>query len=136
MKKIHLIISAILVFLCACSKGENIGPITTLSGQWGGQGVEVLATETQVTFNFNCASGIINKKVTMSNYQFLEKGTYMPVTGNIPVNAEPKPPQNVQYEGKIVNDMLTLTIKSDDGKTIIATYTIAKGVVGDVVKCM
>lgn len=137
MKNIHLILSVIFFVLVACAKDENLTQANVpLAGKWGGQGVEILASDTEVTMSFNCASGSIGQKVTLINNQFTEKGTYTVFTGNIPVNIEQTQPQTVQYEGKLVSDILTINIKSEDGKTLIGTYTVSKSVVAKIVKCM
>ncbi len=136
MKNIHVILFAILMILVACTKDEAINPNIPLMGKWGGQGVEILATDTQINFSFDCASGVIEKNVVLVNNQFIERGTYTAFKGNNPINIEPPQPQNVQYQGNLASDVLTLSIKSDDGKTQIATYTISKNVVAKIVKCL
>ncbi|MEA5462064.1 hypothetical protein VB796_23540 [Arcicella sp. LKC2W] len=136
MKNIHVILFAILMILVACTKDEAVNPNIPLMGKWGGQGVEILATDTQINFSFDCASGVIEKNVVLVNNQFIERGTYTVFKGNNPINIEPPQPQNVQYQGNLASDVLTLSIKSDDGKTQIATYTISKNVVAKIVKCL
>ena len=130
MRNINLLLASIIILLVSCTKDNTLGPDTLFIGRWGGQGISVLATDTQVTLDFNCASGTISKRVMLSNNLFLEKGTYTQFTGNTPVNA------NVLYEGNLSINDLSLTIKSEDGKTIIGKYLIIKNDTGKVIRCM
>jgi hypothetical protein len=137
MKTINLTLFVILGLLISCTKDETLSPDTTLfTGKWGGQGISVVASDTQVTLDFDCASGTISKKVLMSNNQFSEKGTYTQFSGNVPINADPPQPKSVLYVGSLSANDLSLTIKSEDGKTVIGKYTITKGDAGKIVRCL
>jgi hypothetical protein len=137
MRNFLLTLFIILGLLISCTKDATLSPDTTpFTGKWGGQGISVIASDTQVTLDFDCASGIISKKVLMSNNQFSEKGTYTQFSGNVPINADPPLPKNVQYEGLLSVNNLSLTIKSEDGKTLIGKYTITKGDAGKIVRCL
>lgn len=72
----------------------------------------------------------------MSNNLFSEKGTYTQYAGNLPINTNPPEPKNVLYEGNLSGNNVSLIIKSEDGKTIISKYTLAKNAVGTIVRCM
>lgn len=137
MKTIYLSLSIVLMVLIAC-KRENISVESTpLLGQWGGRGIQVVASDTQVTFEFDCAAGVINRKVMINdNNQFSEKGTFTVVGGNRPITAEMPKPQNVQYEAKVSGNDISLDVKSEDGKTIIGSYTLSKDVYGKLFRCM
>ena len=136
MKKINLALAVIFILLISCTKDENLSPDAPFSGKWGGQGITVLASDTQVDFEFDCATGIINKKVTMSNKVFSEKGTYTQFAGNLPINANPPEPKIVLYEGTLSGNTVSLVIKSEDGKTVISKYTLSKNASGILVRCM
>ena len=136
MKNINLLLSAIIILLVSCTKDENLSPDTLFAGKWGGQGISVLASDTQVTLDFDCASGTIGKKVMLSNNLFSEKGTYTQFAGNVPVNANPPELKIVQYNATLSGNNLSLTIKSEDGKTIIGTYMIVKNENGKIIRCM
>lgn len=136
MRNLNFWLATIIILLVSCTKYDNLSPDTLFTGRWGGQGISVLASDTQVTLGFNCAFGTISKKVMLINNLFLEKGTYTQLTGNIPVNANPPEPQIVQYEGYLSVNNLSLTIKSEDGKTVIGKYMIVKNETGKVIRCM
>ncbi len=70
MRNLNLLLIATIILLVSCT---NLIPDTLFTGRWGGQGISVLVSDTQVTLDFNCASGTISKKVILSNNLFLEK---------------------------------------------------------------
>lgn len=136
MRKINLFLVVTFILLISCKKDEDLSPDTTFSGKWGGQGISVLASDTQVDFQFDCATGMINKKVVMSNNLFSEKGTYTQYAGNLPIKANPAEPKNVLYEGTVSVNDVSIVIKSEDGKTIISKYNLSKNNAGTIVRCM
>lgn len=133
MRNLNLLLIATIILLVSCT---NLIPDTLFTGRWGGQGISVLVSDTQVTLDFNCASGTISKKVILSNNLFLEKGTYTQNSGNMPINAILPEPQIVQYEGNLSGSNLSLVIKSEDGNTIIGEYMIVKNESGKIIRCM
>lgn len=136
MRKIDIFLGLIFILLISCAKDENLSPDTPFSGKWGGQGVSVLASDTQVDFQFDCATGMINKKVMMSNNVFAEKGTHTQYAGNLPININPPEPKVVWYEGTVSGNNVSIVIKSEDGKTIIGKYNLSKNTAGTIVRCM
>ena len=137
MKTIYLSLSIVLMVLVACKSESLLVASTPLLGQWGGTGIQMVASETQVTFEFDCALGLINRKVMINdNNQFSEKGTFTVVGGNRPITEETPKAQNVQYQAKVLGNDISLDVKSEDGKTIIGSYTLSKDVYGKLFKCM
>lgn len=134
MKTIQLFLIA-TALLFSCAKSQILSPDVPLSGNWGGEGVALVASDTQTTLNFDCGSGEINKKVILSSNKFSEKGTYLQIFGNVPVNYDAKP-RPVLYEATLADDTMTLTMKSDDGKTTLGTYSLKKGAFGKINRCM
>jgi hypothetical protein len=141
MCKRNLLTHALITtLLFACAKVETVAPatqITALLGKWGGQSIELNATDTNVKLTFDCATGEIVKKVNFTNNLLAEEGTFTQFSGNVPINVN-NPPQAkpVKYEGKLSGNELTLTIKSSDGSTIIGTYTITKDQAGKIFRCL
>ncbi len=136
MRNINLFLLVTLFLLISCKKDENLSPDTTFLGKWGGQGISVLASDAQVDFQFDCAIGMINKKVMVSNNLFSEKGTYTQYAANLPINANPPEPKVVWYEGTVSVNNVSIVIKSEDGKTIISKYNLSKNNAGTIVRCM
>lgn len=134
MKTIQLFLIA-MALLFSCAKSQTLSPDVPLLGNWGGQGIALVASEKEVNLNFDCGTGVIPQKVVLSSNKFSEKGTYTQEMGVIPVNYEPKP-KPVLYEATLANDTLTLVMKSEDGKTTIATYTVGKNVFGRINRCL
>ncbi len=134
MKTIQLFLIA-TTLLFSCAKFQTLSPDVPLLGNWGGRGIALVASDKEVNINFDCGTGIIPKKVVLSSNKFSEKGTYTQEMGVIPVNYEPKL-KPVLYEATLANDTLTLVMKSEDGKTTMATYTVGKNVFGKINRCL
>lgn len=134
MKTVQLFLMATTI-LFSCAKSQTLSPDVPLLGNWGGESIALVASDTQTTLNFDCGSGEISKKVILSANKFSEKGTYLQIFGNIPVNFDAKP-QPVLYEAVLSGDTLTLTMKSADGKTTMGTYVAKKGAFGKINRCM
>lgn len=136
MRTILITLPIILVLLIACKKDDNLAISVPLIGQWGGKGIQITASDTEVTFDFDCASGLINRKVMVNSNQFSERGTFTPSAGNRPIIGDAPKPQNVFYEAKIAGNDINLDIKSEDGKTLIGSYTVSKNVSGRLFRCL
>jgi hypothetical protein len=136
MRTIYLTFPIILILLIACKKEDNLSLNVPLIGQWGGKGINIVASETDVTFDFDCATGIINRKVMVSSNQFSERGTFKLSVGNAPIIGDGPKPQNVQYEAKVNGNDINLDIMSEDGKTLIGTYTATKDTSGKLFRCL
>lgn len=134
MKTIQLFLIA-TALLFSCAKSQTLSPDVPLLGNWGGRGIVLVASDQEVNMNFDCGTGIISKKVVLSSNKFSEKGTYTQEMGMIPVNYEPKP-KPVLYEATLASDTLTLVMKSEDGKTTMAAYTVGKNVFGKINRCL
>ncbi len=134
MKMVQFILIA-TALLFSCAKSQTVSPDVPLSGNWGGEDIALVSSDTKTTLTFNCGSGEINKKVILVSNKFSEKGTYLQIFGNIPANYDAKPVP-VLYEAVFAGDTLTLTMKSEDGKTTMGTYMVKKGAFGKINRCM
>lgn len=134
MKTIQLLL-IVTALLFSCAKSQTLSPDVPLLGNWGGRGIALVASDKEVNLNFDCGTGIIPQKVVLSNNKFSVKGTYTQEMGVLPVNYEPKP-KPVLYEAILVSETLTLVMKSEDGKTTMATYTVGKNVFGKINRCL
>jgi hypothetical protein len=136
MKTISIFLLSVFVLIFACKKENTTSSIVPFVGKWGTSGIIVYATDTKVTLNFDCAEGEISKKVSFNNNQFSETGTYTQFMGNIPIFSDGPKPKPVLYEGKLSGDNLDLTIKSEDGKTVIGNYSIVRNDEGKIYQCL
>lgn len=136
MRTIYMTLPIILVLLIACKKEDNLSLNVPLIGQWGGKGINIVASETEVTFDFDCATGVINRKVMIRSNQFSERGIFKLSAGSAPIIGDGPKPQNVQYEAKIAGNDINLDIKSEDGKTLIGSYTVTKDAFGKLFRCL
>src|SRR5215218_1285335 len=87
---------------------------TTLSGQWGGPGIELVLEGGLGTVEFDCASGTIDKTIPFAEGPFSVPGTYRtgqagPIRVGQIFNS-----QRATYSGTNTKTDMTLLVKLED----------------------
>ena len=122
-----------LLALAGCaSMGQ--GP-TTLSGQWGGPGIELVLEGGLGTVEFDCASGTIDKTISSAEGPFSAPGTYRtgqsgPIRVGQIFNS-----QRATYSGTSTKTDMTLLVKLEDG-TPLGPFALKPGVPGTINRCL
>jgi hypothetical protein len=122
-----------LLALAGCaSMGQ--GP-TTLSGQWGGPGIELVLEGGLGTVEFDCASGTIDKTIPSAEGPFSAPGTYRtgqsgPIRVGQIFNS-----QRATYSGTSTKTDMTLLVKLEDG-TPLGPFALKPGVPGTINRCL
>lgn len=122
-----------LLALAGCaSMGQ--GP-TTLSGQWGGPGIELVLEGGLGTVEFDCASGTIDKTIPSAEGPFSAPGTYRtgqsgPIRVGQIFNS-----QRATYSGTSTKTDMTLLVKLEDG-TPLGPFALKPGVPGTIDRCL
>ena len=122
-----------LLALAGCaSMGQ--GP-TTLSGQWGGPGIELVLEGGLGTVEFDCASGTIDKTIPSAEGPFSAPGTYRtgqsgPIRVGQIFNS-----QRATYSGPSTKTDMTLLVKLEDG-TPLGPFALKPGVPGTINRCL
>jgi hypothetical protein len=122
-----------LLLLAGCSTLGQ-GP-TTLSGQWGGPGINLVLEGGLGTVEYDCASGTIDQAIPSAEVPFSVTGTHR--TG------QPGPirvgqiftSQRATYSGNAVKTDMTLLVKLEDG-TELGPFTLKQGVPGQINRCL
>ena len=122
-----------LLALAGCASMSQ-GP-TTLSGQWGGPGINLVLEGGLGTVEYDCASGTIDQYISVAPAAFSVSGTYR--TG------QPGPvrvgqiftSQRATYTGTAGKTDMTLLVKLEDG-TELGPFTLQQGVPGQITKCL
>ena len=110
------------------------GP-TTLSGQWGGPGINLVLEGGLGTVEYDCASGTIDQTIPSAEVPFSVAGTYR--TGQAgPVRVgQIFRSQRATYSGTAVNGDMTLLVKLEDG-TELGPFTLKQSVPGQINRCL
>ena len=106
-------------------------------GTWGGQHVSMEVTDLGATLDFDCAHGSINERIAFDSEQrFAVKGSYVREHGAATRQDEAAEGQTVTYEGVIDGESMTLKVILEETKEVIGTFTLIRGKVGRVRKCL
>jgi len=94
-------------------------------------------TDLGATLDFDCAHGSINEKIAFDSAQrFAVKGSYVREHGAATRQDEAAKGQTVTYEGVIDGESMTLKVILEETKEVIGTFTLIRGKVGRVRKCL
>ena len=122
-----------LLALAGCaSMGQ--GP-TSLSGQWGGPGINVVLEGGLGTVEYDCASGTIDQYIAAAPATFSVSGTYRtgqsgPVRVGQIFNS-----QRATYSGNATKTDMTLLVKLEDG-TELGPFTLKQGAPAQINRCL
>jgi hypothetical protein len=106
-------------------------------GTWGGTHIQLEVNARNAAVEYDCANGIINGPLAIdADGKFNWSGTHRrerggPVRKDAPVNSYP-----AVYTGSIKGDTLTLTVNRTDTDEELGTFTLKRGAVGKVFKCL
>lgn len=108
----------------------------SIIGVWSGEHISVEVTTDGADIEFDCASGVIDKKIVPDKkHRFDVSGTYVEEHGG-PVRLNEQPNNYaVKYSGQIKGKKMTLTIKRLDNNKVIGTFTLFRGREPNLVKC-
>ena len=110
------------------------GP-TTLSGQWGGAGINLVLEGGLGTVEYDCASGTIDQTIPSAKVPFSVSGTYRtgqpgPIRVGQIFNS-----QRATYSGSAEKTDMILQVKREDG-TELGPFTLKQGVPGQINRCL
>ncbi|MFY9551058.1 MAG: hypothetical protein WAU32_07905 [Thermoanaerobaculia bacterium] len=125
-----------LALSCAAtqvSPAERTG--AALTGNWGGDGAGLQATEAGARMEFDCASGSIDGAITLDKEgRFDAAGTYAR-EGPGPTRPDQVRGAPVRYEGKVVGDALTLSVRLSGSHETLGPFTLTRGRLARVRAC-
>jgi hypothetical protein len=122
-----------LLALAGCASMSQ-GP-TSLSGQWGGPGINLVLEGGLGTVEYDCASGTIDQYIPAAPAAFSVSGTYRtgqagPVRVGQIFNS-----QRATYSGNATKTDMTLLVKLEDG-TELGPFTLKQGVPAQINRCL
>jgi|SRR5688572_5553837 len=122
--------------LSAASCGTDI-PDRVPVGNWGGEHIGMIVTDTGATIEYDCAEGKITEQLTLgADGSFTWSGTHSPGHGG-PIR-EDEPPDNrpARYTGSATSGTIRITMSVLDGSLPPQTFTLARGGEARVFKCL
>lgn len=119
---------------CVAAPAIDVGA-RRLSGQWGGDGANLIARDDGITIELPCASGHVDGEVPLDARNRFEEAGTIRALGGAPRSPESgaAAAQAVRFRGLIRGEQLVLTIVSPDAAT--RTFTLQKGAEARVLLC-
>lgn len=107
-----------------------------LTGEWGGQGVSMEATDTGATLNFDCATGSITEAIVPDGAgRFSVKGLFARQHPGPTREEDNNEGQAANYSGVIEGENLTLTITLTRNGEKAGTFNLGHGRIGRIRRC-
>jgi len=106
-------------------------------GAWGGDHVGLLLTGTGGTLEYDCAHGTIDQPFVIDSAgRFQLAGTHTREHGG-PIRRDEKPDKHpARYTGSVNGDRMTLTVTLTDTNEALGTFTLTRGRMARVFKCV
>jgi hypothetical protein len=106
-------------------------------GAWGGDHVNLLLTATGGTLEYDCAHGTIDQPFfTDSSGRFDLAGTHTREHGGPIRIGEKEDKRPARYTGTTDGRTMTLTVKLTGSNDPLGTFTLTRGQLGRIVKCL
>jgi hypothetical protein len=128
---------AILAVLCSAAVCRNTVPDRVPVGEWGGDHIGMVVTDTGATIEYDCAAGRITGPLTLdANGDFNWTGIHSPGHGG-PIRVD-EPPDNrpARYSGSATTSAMRITMTVVDGSIPPQTFVLARGGAGRVFRCL
>ena len=125
----------LLLGLVGCMGPETPSVIT---GEWGGEHLGLVATDSGATLEYDCATGRISGVVRPDGGgRFSSVGLHFPGHGG-PGIIPPDPPESrpARYDGTVRGDRMTITVTLTDTGEVLGTFTLMHGASPHVFKCL
>ena len=126
------ILVAALASLAACASMPN-KPVF-LTGQWGGQGIDMLVEGGLAQVQFDCAAGTIDANMAATG-AFSAPGTYRPGQGGPVRVGQIFISKRAVYSGTVTEDQMTLAVRVEDG-TNVGPFSLTRGARGQIRRCL
>ena len=109
----------------------------TITGQWGGQHVGLMMSETSGQLDYDCAAGTIDGPLTTDAAgRFTATGTHTPGQGG-PDRIDYTPPSHpARYSGTVRGDTMTLIVDVAAIDARIGPYALRRGAQPQLLRCL
>lgn len=106
-------------------------------GDWGGDHVRLTLTETGGTLEYDCAHGTIDQPFDVDSAgRFQLAGTHTREHGG-PIRRDEKPDKHpARYAGAADGETMTLAVTLTDSNEVLGTFTLTRGRMARIVKCL
>lgn len=105
-------------------------------GEWGGDHVQVIVSETRTGFQFDCAHGEVGFRILLEDDgRFRANGVFVFEHGG-PVTEGPEDERSAVYEGRLDGRRLTFTVMLTEERQQLGRYLAILGMPPRVFRCL
>lgn len=110
---------------------------TTLTGSWGGQHIGLEVTAEGARIEYDCAQGTIDGPIVLDRAgRFEATGTHGAEHGGPVREGEETSSQPARYRGRAAGKTLELTVTLDGSGEEVGTFTLTRGAMPRLFKCL
>jgi hypothetical protein len=110
---------------------------STVTGEWGGTHLGLVATTLGAELEYDCAAGRITAPVRPdASGRFTVPGLHFPGHGGPIRIDEEQVVRPARYDGVVRRDQMTLTVTLTDNNEELGTFTLVRGASPHVFKCL
>lgn len=121
-----------MAFTCPADIPERVP-----NGNWGGNDMGMVVTDTGATLEYDCASGAITQPLLLDGSgHFNWTGVHHIEHGGPIFEGEPQNTHAARYTGSATSNRITITITLTDTTYPTQTYTLVRGANPRVYKCL
>lgn len=134
--RMNLAIAAMSAAVSAASCATEI-PDRIPSGDWGGQHIGMVVSDTGALIEYDCAAGRITEPLRLDERgHFQWTGVHIPGHGGPVREDEQVESRPARYTGNATSDRMTLTLTLVDSTQPAQTFTLVRGGAAGVFKCL
>ena len=112
-------------------------PDRVATGEWGGEHLGMIVSDTGAALEYDCAAGRINEPLRVArDGSFTWSGVHYPGHGGPIRIDEPTNAHDARYTGTATASRIELTISLPDGTQPPMTFTLIRGGAAHVFKCL
>ncbi len=117
--------------------GSPLGPSEVPTGNWGGDHIAMTVTSSSTHIDLDCAYADVPTTLrTDERGQFSAAGTFVRGHGGPVREGEILDAHPATFAGSLTATTIVLTIRLTDGSDVIGPFSLARGAIGRVVKCL
>ena len=132
-------LSSVTIFavVAQASVCPNDYPERVEPGNWGGEHIGMVVSDTGAVIEYDCAAGAISVPLLLgSRGEFAWTGTHSPGRGG-PVRVdEPPNIHPARYSGRVSGNNMTVTLTLDDNSQPPQSFTLVRGANASVFRCL
>ena len=127
--------SLVTLFLFGCTTATGPSRSEDILGDWGGQDANLTLSVSGGTVEYGCGLAVLDQSWTVSSTGvFGATGKHYPEGGPIPIGGIP--PHPARFEGQVHGNLFTFTETLTDLNQTLGPFTVERGKVVQLLKCL